>query len=118
MTKKQHCLALASTAFPLALWLLLGLLNPRFANRMLVHSPAQPAGWIMAAAIFVLISTAYFIQRKRFELLHQSNETNGTLSRTPLQNVAVVGSIMLLVLSATSLVLFGPAIVTVLNATF
>jgi hypothetical protein len=68
MTKKQRYLVFVSTGFPLALGLILFLVNPRFMRRMVMptYSAAQPAGWIMTAAIFILVSMAYIVQRKMF----------------------------------------------------
>lgn len=42
MTKKEHILAIVAATLPLAIWLPLGLVNPRFASRMFVNSSAQP----------------------------------------------------------------------------
>ncbi len=120
MTKKQHLLAIISTGFPLGLWLILLLLNPAFASRIVTsnHSPAQSIGWIMTAAIFILVGIAYAAQRKGFVLTNQSDSSNWALSRTTLRSIIFVGSIVLFVLPAAFLVLFGPAIVLVLDAGF
>ena len=115
MTQKQHSFAIASSAFPLGLWLLLGLADPQFVGRMFVPSSSQPAGWLMAAAIFVLAGAAYFVQRKGLERETRSSSSSQVVSGMPVYSLARVGSLMALVLLATFLVVFGPAIVTFLN---
>jgi hypothetical protein len=120
MTKKQHLMTILSAGFPLGLWLSLLLLNPAFAIRMVIynHSPAQPVGWMMTSAIFILVGIAYVAQRKGYVLTHQSGSSSWALSRTTLRSMIFVGSIVLFILPATFLVLFGPAIVMVLDAGF
>jgi hypothetical protein len=120
MTKEQHRRAIISAGFPLGLWLGLLLINPAFASRMvtLTHSPAQPLGWIMTAAIFILVGIAYIAQRKGFALTNRLGSPGWVVSRTTLRSIIFVCSIVLFVWPATFLVLFGPAIVTVLCAGF
>lgn len=100
MTQKQHGWAIASALLPLGLWLVLGLVNPGFAGLLFAPSSSQPIGWLMAVAIFALAGLAYFVQRKGFESANRR---------------ARVGSLVLLVLPAILLVLFGPAVIRLLN---
>jgi hypothetical protein len=116
MTKKEHIRAIVAAILPLAIWLPLGLANPHFVSRMFVNSPAQPWGWIMVASVFILIGMAYFFQRKAFEIADQSDSSDGTVGRSIPQSLVRAGSIVFFVLPAILLVVFGPAIVMILNA--
>ena len=118
MTRKQHRSVIISAAFPLALWLVLWLINPAFSSRMLspTRSPAQPLGWIMAAAIPVLAGMAYLTQRMGFVVANRPDTSSWTVGRTTLRNIIFVCSILLFVVPATFLVLFGPAYLTLLDA--
>ncbi len=117
MTKKQRCTAIAFTGFPLALWLILVVINPGFAGRMVTpaRSPAQPAGWILTGTILVLVTMTYVAQRGAFALANQP-ASNHVTGKAFLRSIIFICSIVFIALPATLLVLFGPAIVTVLEA--
>ena len=137
MTKKQHWMVLSLVGLPLELWILLYLINPAFTGQMLTPNTAQPVGWLMMAAVFILMGTAYVVQRGII-VLSQISDSSGqavcgkasriawTILLGPFRSIALSGhpgkgflfacSILLLILPATLLVLFGPAIVTVLKA--
>jgi hypothetical protein len=117
MTKKQHCTAIAFTGFPLALWLILVVINPGFVGRMVTpaRSPAQPVGWILTGTILVLVTMTYVAQRWAFALANQP-ASNHVAGKAFLRNIIFMCSIVFIALPATLLVLFGPAIVTVLEA--
>ena len=115
MTRKEHALAIAAAVLPLGIWAVLGLVNPRFAGHMFARSPAQPWGWIMIAAVFVLVGIAYFCQRKAFELSSQVNSSDRSASRRVLRDTLRVGSVALFVLPAVLLVVLGPALMMVLS---
>lgn len=137
MTKRQHWMVLYLAGLPLELGMLLFLINPAFVGQMLTPNAAQPIGWVMAAAVFVLVGTAYVVQRRIIVLSQPSGSSSqavcGRVSRIawtvllgPFRSIALNGhrgrgllfacSILFLVWPAVLLVLFGPAIVTVLNA--
>jgi hypothetical protein len=137
MTRRQHWMILALAGLPLELGMLLFLINPVFMGQMLTPSAAQPIGWLMTAAVFVLVGTTYAVQR-RIVVLSQLSESSsqpvyGRASRIawtvllgPFRSIALNGhrgkgflfacSILLLVLPATLLVFFGPAVTSVLKA--
>jgi hypothetical protein len=115
MTKKEHVLAIVAAVLPLGLWAALGLLNPRFARHMFARSPAQPWGWIMVAAVFVLVGLAYFGQRKAFELTSQPGSSSQAARRRVLRNALRASIGALFVLPAVLLVVLGPAIMMVLS---
>jgi hypothetical protein len=117
MTRKEHALATAAATLPLGIWAVLGLVNPRFAGHMFVRSPAQPLGWIMIAAVFLLVGIAYFCQRKAFGLSSQVNSSDRTAGRRVLRDTLRVGSVALFVLPAILLVVLGPALMMVLSRT-
>lgn len=118
MTRKQHRLAISTAAFPLGLWLVLLLLNPNFASRLVMPALAQPIGWIMMAAVLLLSGIAYLTQRRGFMLSSRSGSPSGVVSATALRSVLFVFGIVLFVVPATFLVVFGPAIMLVLEAGF
>ena len=137
MTRKQHGMVLALAGLPLGLGALLYLINPAYMGLMFTPNGAQPAGWIMVAAVFTLVGTAYVVQR-RVVLLSRTPDASGqaacgrasriawTVLLGPFRSIALNGhrgkgfvfacSVLLLVWPAALLVLLGPAIVTVLNA--
>lgn len=116
MTKKEHALAVVAAALPLGLWLVLGLVNPRFVGRMFANSSAQPWGWIMSAAVLILAGMAYFLQRKAFDWSGSPGSPDGAIGRPVLREALRAGSMALFVLPAILLVVFGPAIMMVLEA--
>jgi hypothetical protein len=118
MTKKEHFLAIIAATMPLVLWLVLGLVNPRFVRRMFVNASAQPWGWIMIAAVFILMGLAYFSQRKAFELASRSDASNRAAGRLVVRDILRGGSLALLVLPAILLVIFGPAVMMLLESGF
>ena len=76
MTKKQHWMLLSLIGLPLELWILLYLINPAFMGQMLTPNIAQPVGWLMMAAVFILMGTAYVVQR-RIIVLSQISDSSG-----------------------------------------
>ena len=118
MTKKEHTLAIIAAALPLAIWLPLGLVNPRFVSRMFINSSAQPWGWIMTAAVFILVGLAYFSQRKAFDLTNRPDPANRAAGRRIGRDVLRAGSMGLFVLPAILLVILGPAVMMLLEAGF
>lgn len=118
MTKKQHRLAVFLTGYPLGLWLMLLLINPNYATRMIAPTSAQPVGWMMTAAVFILLGIAYITQRKGFVVLNQPDSSDWVVSGTTLQRMLFVGGTALFVLPAMFLILLGPAIVMALEAGF
>jgi hypothetical protein len=118
MTKKQHSTVILFTGFPLILWLILLPLNPNFTKRMFVASSAQPAGWIMIASILVLSGAAYIAQRTGFKIANSSDTLNWAVDKTEIKKVLFICSIVLFVFPAIFLVLFGPAIMLVMESGF
>jgi hypothetical protein len=116
MTKTEHARAIVAAALPLALWLVLGAVNPRFASRMFADSPAQPLGWIMAAGVIILVTLAYFAQRKALQLTESPSPSGRAAGRPATRGILRAGSIALFVLPAILLVVLGPAIMTLLDA--
>lgn len=113
MTKRQQTLVGVCVLGPLVLWTGLFIINPAFTSRVLVN----PLGWPIVTAVFLLLSLSYILQRG---VLAHSGETGlaHLLVRRPALRAAfLVGTIMLLVLPAVVLILFGPAIVTFLTMT-
>ena len=110
MTKKQHWMVLALAGLPLELGALLFLINPAFMGQMFTPNSAQPAGWLMVAAVLILAGTAYVIQR-RIIVLSRFSDSSGQA----VQGFLFACSVLLLVLPAALLVLLGPAIVMVLR---
>ena len=117
-TKRQRCLALVFAGFPLGLGLVLSLLNPRYMGRMVLstYPPAQPLGWAMTAAVLVLAGMAYLTQRAGLALASRRGSTGQLAHGTALQRALFVSSVVLFVLPATFLVLFGPAVLTLVEA--
>jgi hypothetical protein len=116
MTKKEHFLAIIAATVPLVLWLVLGVVNPSFTSRMFIKSSAQPWGWIMIAAVFILMSLAYFSQRKAIELSNRPNASKPGAGRHVVRDLLRGGSIALFILPAILLVLLGPAIMMLLES--
>ncbi len=136
MTRKQHWMLLFLAGLPLEFGLLLYLINPAFMGQMLASNAAQPVGWLMTTAVIILVGAAYIVQRRAIVLSQLSDSSSqavcGRASRIawtiilgPFRSIALNGhrgkgflfacSVLLLVLPATFLVLFGPAIVAVLK---
>jgi hypothetical protein len=137
MTRRQHWMVLSLAGLPLELGMLLYLINPAFIGQMFTPNAAQPAGWMMVAAVFILMGTAYVVQRRIIVLSQPSGSSSqavcGRASRIawgillgPFRSIALNGhrrkgflfacSILFLVWPAALLVLLGPAVLTVLNA--
>ncbi len=137
MTRRQHWMILSLAGLPLELGMLLFIINPVFMGQMLTPNAAQPIGWLMTAAVFILVGTTYVVQRRIIVLSQLSDSSSqavcGRASRIawtvllgPFRSIALNGhrgkgflfacSILLLVLPAALLVFVGPAIVTVLKA--
>jgi hypothetical protein len=137
MTRRQHWMVLSLAGLPLELGMLLYLINPAFMGQMFTPNAAQPAGWMMVAAVFILMGTAYAAQRRIIVLTQLSGPSGqavcGRASRIawgillgPFRSIALNGhrekgflfacSILFLVWPAALLVLLGPAVLTVLNA--
>ena len=117
MTRKQHWMVLFLTGLPLELGLLLYLINPVFMGQMLTPNTAQPVGWLMTAAVLILVGTAYVVQRRVIVLSQLSDSSSqAALNGHRGKGLLSACSILLLVLPATFLVLFGPAVVAVLKA--
>ncbi len=111
MTRKQHWMVLALAGFPLELGMLLFLLNPAYISRMLTPNAAQPAGWLMVAAVFILMGVAYIVQRG-IVILPQLLDSSGQVVYGKGFLFACSG--LFLVGPAVLLILFGPAVVAVL----
>lgn len=109
MTKRQHGMILYLSGLPLGLGVFLFLINPRFMSQLFKAGPAQPLGWLIAAAILILAGAAYIIQRKTI-VRAQAPEATG-----PARFLFAI-SVWLLVMPALLLVLLGPAIVMILQA--
>ncbi len=113
MTRRQHRIILTLASLPLVLGLLLFMINPVFMGQMITPNVTQPVGWLMTAAVFILVGTAYMVQRRIIIRAQSSDSTNqavdGNVSR-------VVWTIPFLVFPALLLVVFGPAIIRVLEA--
>jgi hypothetical protein len=137
MTRRQHGMVLSLAGLPLGLGMLLYLINPAFVGQVFAPNAAQPVGWMMAAAVLVMAGAAYVVQRRIIVLAQSSNPSGpavrGRMSRIawsillgPFRSMALNGhrekgflfacSVLFLVCPAALLVLFGPAIMTVLNA--
>jgi hypothetical protein len=111
MTKQQHVLILASAGFPLSLGIGLFALNPRYMGRMFLpgYANAQPLGGIMTAAIVVLGAVAYAVQRWSLTLSGQL-AGEGNKGKVVVSRICFVTSFILFVLPAVFLVVFGPAV--------
>jgi hypothetical protein len=116
MTKTEHTRAIVIAVLPLVLWLVLGAVNPRFAGRMFADSSAQPWGWIMSAAVLILVTLAYLAQRKALRVGERLEPSGQTTSRPLARGILRAGSVALLVLPAILLVVLGPAIMMLLDA--
>jgi hypothetical protein len=134
MTKKQHAVLAVCVGFPLWLGVLLFLINPGYAGRLLTKNSAQPIGWLMSAAVVAAVCMAYLIQRRIITRV-QTRDTSAqpvsgigpriawTIVLGPFRSIALNGhpqeglafaiSTLLLVWPAMLLVLLGPAYVTV-----
>lgn len=102
------------SGLPLALGLMLLLINPKFMLHLLAPSAAQPVGWLIAAAIVGLVVAAYVVQRKILRSTPMDTSA-GVVQSIPLQSrLYLVGTLALFVFPAILLVLLGPAIITIL----
>jgi len=115
MTTQQHARVIVSASLPFALAIFLFVINPNYIRQMLVQSPAQPVGWLMTAAVFILAGSAYLVQRKIFiqsELSAPDQATQGSAPRlgwTLKRGFALGLTSAFLVLPAVLLVVLGPA---------
>ena len=113
MTKRQQTLVAVCALGPLVLWVGLFVINPAFTSRVLVN----PLGWLIVMAVFLLLSLGYILQRG---VLTHSSETSSMhllMHRPALRAAFLLGTVVLLVLPAAALIIFGPAIVTLLTMT-
>ncbi|MBN2503431.1 MAG: hypothetical protein JXB38_21825 [Anaerolineales bacterium] len=113
MTRKQHWMILSSAGLPLVLGLMLFVINPAFMGHLVKPGPAQPAGWLMAAAVLIQAGGAYLLQRKII-VWAASADASGRIAIR--QRFFLVCSGLFLVLPALLLVLFGPAIMMLMGA--
>ncbi|MFN2153369.1 MAG: hypothetical protein ACK2T5_17335, partial [Anaerolineales bacterium] len=113
MTEKQHWMILSSAGLPLVLGLMLFVINPAFMGHLVKPGPAQPVGWLMAVAVFILAGGAYLLQRKIIIWAASADASGRTAIR---QRFFLVCSVLFLVLPAILLVLFGPAIITLIGS--
>jgi len=137
MAKRQHWMVLALAGWPLMVGGLLFLINPAFVGQMFTPNEAQPAGWIMVAAVLILVGMAYVVQRRilvrsqppgssRRTVCGRASRIAWTVLLGPFRFIALNGqrekgflfacTTLFLVWPAELLVLFGPAVVTVLRA--
>ncbi len=113
MTEKQRWMILSSAGLPLVLGLVLFVINPAFMGHLVKPGPAQPVGWLMAVAVFILAGGAYLLQRKIIVWAASADASGRTAIR---QRFFLVCSVLFLVLPAILLVLFGPAIMTLIGS--
>ena len=66
MTSQQHARVIVSATMPLMLTLFLSVMNPKYMLLMVAPGSAQPIGWLMTIAVFVLAGAAYVVQRRIF----------------------------------------------------
>jgi len=69
-------MVLALAGLPLELGVLLYLINPAFMGQMFTPNVAQPVGWMMVAAVFILVGTAYVVQRRIIVLSQLSDSSS------------------------------------------
>ncbi|MBN1976932.1 MAG: hypothetical protein JW918_05980 [Anaerolineae bacterium] len=111
MTKRQQILVAVCVLGPLVMWMGLLAINPAFTGRVLVN----PLGWPIVTAVFLLLSLGYILQRGILTRPSDTGLTHLLVRRPALRAAFLVGTIVLLVLPAVALVIFGPAIVTLLT---
>ena len=111
MTKRQQTLVAVCALGPLVLWIGLLIINPAFTSRVLIN----PLGWPIVMAVFLLLSLGYILQRGVLAHSSQTGLTHLLVRRPALRAAFLVGTIVLLVLPAVALIIFGPAIVTLLT---
>lgn len=114
MSKQHQYLILFLSGLPLALGLMLLLINPKFMLHLVAPSAAQPVGWLMTAAVVGLVVAAYVVQRKILRSTPLDTST-GVVRSIPLRSrLYLVGTIAFLVFPAILLVLLGPALIIIL----
>jgi hypothetical protein len=113
MTKRQHRIILLLAGLPLMLGFFLFLVNPVFMGQMLTPNAAQPIGWLMTAAVFILVGAAYTIQRR---IIIRAQSPSSTSRAADGSVSPIAWTVPLFVLPALLLVVFGPAVVRILNA--
>ncbi len=114
MSKQHQYLILFLSGLPLALGLMLLLINPKFMLHLVAPSAAQPVGWLMTAAVVGLVVAAYVVQRKILRSTPMGTST-GVVQSIPLRSrLYLVGTIAFLVFPAILLILLGPAFIMML----
>lgn len=109
MTRRQQILSAMCALGPLALWAGLLIINPVFAGRVFT----TPLGWCIVVAILLLLSLGYVLQRGVFARSNAADSSHLLVRRPALRIAALVGTMVFLVLPALTLILLGPAIVTI-----
>lgn len=115
MTPQQHARVIAHAGLPLALGVVLFLVNSNYMSKMLMPSPAQPIGWLMTAVVLILVSAAYIVERRIF--IRAALPTSGAAPDSSASSqgwkvnkeFALAVSSLLLILPAVLLVVLGPA---------
>ena len=111
--KRQKRDALFLTVIPLILGLCLFSLNPKYIGTIIFSCKSrgipnamcsQPYGWIMAGAFIFLLSAFYFVTKR----------TSVLLKGTWWVNILLI--FLLFILPAISIVLFGPALLIVIES--
>jgi len=121
MTRQQHSRIIVGSALPIAVGIFLWVLNPNYMRHMLATGPAQPAGWLMTAAVLGLAAAAYLIQRKiniQLQLTASDQAVGGGAShlrRTRNKDFALFLISLFLILPAVLLMVLGPAYMTVVE---
>jgi hypothetical protein len=123
MSNKKQGMNRIMAGFPIVLGVVLYVLDHEFMSRMFLPGAAQPAGWLMTAAVFTLAITSYMVQRKLIILsnLPVSSDQNvmGAVSRIAHRGKGfLITCNILFLVPALLLVLLGPAAMTVLGAGF
>ncbi|MBN1581971.1 MAG: hypothetical protein JXA89_14800 [Anaerolineae bacterium] len=117
MTKKQHFVILVFAGFPLVLGFVLFAVNPQYMGRMFMpgYANAQPLGGMMTAAVVVMAAVAYVIQRWSLMLSDRLVE-EGNRGKAVIPRIWFVTSFILFIIPAVLLVVFGPAMLRLIEA--
>lgn len=109
LMRNQRRLALLLAGFPLGLGLVVLIFNPPYLGH-LFSSSVQPYGWIMAVMTLALVGAAYVALLGSFALSNRLEPPGWLLSKPTLRFCLVICVVVLLVLPAAFLVVFGPAV--------
>lgn len=121
ISRLQYRNLLLLTGLPILLGLVLFLINSAFMEKLYMPNSSQPIGWLMAAVVFILTGTAYLFQLRIIKMSRTTESTGEFTTGSVLlfflkrKELFFLFNILFFIVPAMFLILFGPAILMLLQ---